>query len=189
MVENSLIIEQVGADCLETVQSRLKDLHLEGVTRVRVEIDAEEPIRANGNTDVGVGGSESRESTSTPEPAGGGVADAGGDAVGEAGAVGEADAGCEPLADGSSSVITIGEGSDAYHALEQLAELDRFVESRIVRQQSPNFSDGDNMAAVLWGPANHGFVEKKPHPDDGRKNVYKITEKGKRVVGADSPGE
>lgn len=182
MADNRLIIEQSGTDCLETVQSRLKDLHLEGVTRVRVEIDAEHPIRPNGDTDVGVSGSEARESS--PEPAGNGEADAGDDA-GE-----EADVDSEPLAGGESTVITIGEGTDAYHALEQLAELDRFVESTVVRHQSPHFSDGDNMAAVLWGPANHGFVEKKPHPDDGRKNVYKITSKGKRAVGIDpSEGE
>lgn len=61
-----------------------------------------------------------------------------------------------------------------------------FLETSDVIQFVPDSAgipDG-SISSICWDLANRGFVEKKDHNRDGRKNVYKITNKGIDAVTA-----
>lgn len=151
---NVHIIEHQGEDALALVKENIESLSLSNVTRIRVEIEADDPITKRTDT----------QPSEEPEP--------------------------EPREEpdkelGSSFVdVSVYPGGDTFHALDTLYELDDFVESSIIVQQSPQFNEGDSLSNMLWNQVERGLVEKKTHPRDGRKNVYKITGKGRKAVEA-----
>lgn len=153
----TLTLESEGNTALSLLKRVLSDVKLRSVTRIRIEIEADEPLVLEDRR-------EAPQQEPEPEP--------------------EADEGEPSLINGmrEERVPHVGTDTDGYAILEQLEELDDFVDSPTIRQQSSRFSEGESLSGALWSLADRGLIEKKQHPQDGRKKVYKLTSKGKAAL-------
>ena len=154
-----------GEGCFQLIQQFFKEVETDGeITHIEISLESTKPIQKDGATPTPLTQetpNNSSEQTETKDTT--------------------------PTENGESEdIVSFNPDSDPYTVAKTL--LDRrdagFIELGQIQQFVPNDAGipDERFSPILWDMSNRGLVEKKDHPEDGRKNVYRLTDKGVNSV-------
>lgn len=153
----SIEIEQSGPDALTIVSELLKhvDVGSTGIKRVSVQIDTTDTVSYVNGDEI-----EATEmNLAVPL-----------DSTSNTGDESETD------------FATFQGESNAFIVAAALYQIngDDFVEIEAIQDVVADTADieSSDYSAALWDLSDRGLVDKKDHPSDGRKNVYRLSERG-----------
>lgn len=158
-------------NCMGLAQFLLSHINTgDNIERVAVELDSSEPFELNGLGEVISDVSGNGETVT-------------GDAVRcETETPSTDDEVVEEVVEDTKKQETFHTGGATWHVIKMMYERrnEGFFNITQIQQFTPNEHgiEDTSISQILWNLADRGHVEKKPHPDDGRKKVYKITGKG-----------
>lgn len=161
--------EVTGPNSLQILKFVLGAIDTKNVNRIRVEIDADQPLELNG------AGLPDQQQTEDPEP--------------DEDTDGENEAASEPRVTEENDTWPAGlpylyEGSDPRHVAETMYDHDSYLHSDEIAQMIPSDADFNRsqISRTLYTLVEKGLVDKQDSDRDGRMKKYRLTDKGRAVV-------
>lgn len=173
--ENQFETEVTGPNSLQILKFVLGAVDTRNVQRIRVEIEADDPLELNGAATLLAEQQTKDEDTETDED--------GEDATDDSDGSSEQR---EPEEEQTSPthLPNLHSDSDARHVAETMYKHDTYLHSDEIADMIPNDANFNKrtISRTIYGLVERGMVDKQDSDRDGRMKKYRLTDKGRAVI-------